>query len=82
MIFFERHCIGLTEEPPENQNWYCHKCGTKTEQMNQSRNEIEIDVESHEPNDMNEIQNNLMNYSTSHPSDYLTSLKNKKKKKT
>jgi hypothetical protein len=23
-----RHCIGITKEPPKNQNWYCHKCGT------------------------------------------------------
>lgn len=26
----KRHCIGITKEPPKNQNWYCHKCGTQT----------------------------------------------------
>ena len=25
--FCNRHCVGVTREPPENQNWYCHKCG-------------------------------------------------------
>lgn len=28
MNTLKRHCIGITKEPPKNQNWYCHKCGT------------------------------------------------------
>lgn len=26
--WYHWHCIGITKEPPKNQNWYCHKCGT------------------------------------------------------
>jgi len=25
--WYHWHCVGITKEPPENQNWYCHKCG-------------------------------------------------------
>ncbi|CAF0979030.1 unnamed protein product [Brachionus calyciflorus] len=82
--WYHWHCIGLTEEPPQNQNWYCYKCGSKPDALNSNRNEIDlIDVETHEPNDMNEITNSLMNSYSSQQihSDYLTSLKIKKKKK-
>lgn len=25
--WYHWHCVGINREPPQNQNWYCHKCG-------------------------------------------------------
>ncbi len=32
-IFILRTCIGINKEPPKNQNWYCHKCGAKSDSL-------------------------------------------------
>ncbi|RNA35050.1 transcription initiation factor TFIID subunit 3 [Brachionus plicatilis] len=76
--WYHWQCVGLTEEPPKNQNWYCHKCGAKGE----SRNELEVDVESYEPVDAcTPLPTGLVQGQPSAPSDYLSNLKIKKKKK-
>jgi hypothetical protein len=40
-IYF-RTCIGINKEPPKNQNWYCHKCGTKTNILDNSKNNTQL----------------------------------------
>lgn len=64
--WYHWHCIGIKEEPPENQNWYCHKCGTKPQKFKEKEDQsILVQVD--------DLDNNM-------PSDYLSSLKKKKKK--
>lgn len=33
--FLSRKCVGITREPPDDQNWYCNKCGA-TDQRNKN----------------------------------------------
>jgi hypothetical protein len=107
-FLFLRHCIGITEEPPANQNWYCNKCKTSTSttptpvsanqkpfqhqqqqtQQTQQSQLLNIEADQNSNRSLTNSGNNsnepfLSNVSNSSiTSDYLQSLKKKKKKST
>jgi hypothetical protein len=72
LLTYFRTCIGINKEPPKNQNWYCHKCGTKTNILKNNDNNTQLSPNNNNPssnkisspplNETNNINNDQINY--------------------